>query len=537
MLKKILTLLFLLLFSLAAAGAQAPACAAGQESPSTLTGEIFAFYQNENGAEGVQELLDGYLADTAGETAEWFVWGLRQYEGSYSFSAYSAALEQYLAQNNVTNASTREKYALTLLASGSDSPYIAETADSAIGGMGVMSYVFGLHLLNNGVASANWTTQSVIAALLELAHEDGGWSIRADASLASDIDVTAMAIQSLAPHRDQSDTSIALNKALDYLSQKQTEYGDYSAFGGRNAESSAQVLIALASLGIDPYTDARFIKDGKTVVDGLLRYRLEDGKYSHFEGENYSLSATQQAFAAYVALWRLQQGKSSYYALDDYVFAVPTEPARDGEDTTGTAFFASWKLWTAFGISAAAIVVILILLVTKRGGLKEGIACALIAVLCIGVLTFCDIQSKDEYYNRVDPIENAISVTVSISCDTLIGQNNPYVPTDGVILSPCEIEVEEGGTVFDALSAAVRVYVIQMEYKGGFSSGATYISGIHYLYEFDYGELSGWMYAVNEITPGLGCAEYTLSDGDSILWYYTLDLGRDAGVYGVEGGL
>jgi hypothetical protein len=532
MLKKIILLFFILFTAVFSTGVNSSAPAAAQECPEAAIEEILAYYKTENHAEDVQTLIDGYFSDTAGETAEWFIWALRQYEGSYSFSSYSAALLRFLNNNHITNASTREKYALALLASGSDHDYIAETAENAIGGMGIMSYLFGLHLINNGVTGKTRTAQSVIAAILASAHEDGGWSVRADPSLPSDVDVTAMALQALAPYKEEPEIAEAVEKALDYLSEKQTAEGDYAAFGGRNAESCAQVIIALCALGRDPLTDARFQKNGRTVLDGLRLYRLTDGTYSHFSGENYSLSATQQALTAYVALWRYRTGKTPFYLLDDYTFA-PSGEQPEEIPPSSCGVFAAWKLWTAFGIAAGTVIAIVCLFLFKRGGPKESVACALLALACMAIVAAVDIQSKDTYYSKRNIYENPISVTVSIRCDALIGHNNPYIPSDGVILASSEIQIEEGGTVFDAVKEATRRHIIPMEYKGE-TSGATYISGLNYLYEFDYGDLSGWMYAVNGMTPGLGCAEYTLEEGDTVLWYYTLESGNDAAVYGVE---
>jgi hypothetical protein len=53
-----------------------------------------------------------------------------------------------------------------------------------------------------------------------------------------------------------------------------------------------------------------------------------------------------------------------------------------------------------------------------------------------------------------------------------------------------------------------------------------YISGINYIYEFDFGDLSGWTYTVNGKTPSVGASQYTLKDGDVIEWKYTLTLGE-----------
>lgn len=518
------------------AGTVSPAQAAAQESYADAADDILAFYKSEKGVPDVQGLVDGYLSDTAGESAEWFIWALRQYRGSYNFTSYSAALAGFLQENTLTNASTREKYALALLASGADSPYIREAADTAIGGMGVVSYIYGLHLLTNGVPSGTRTAQTVIDALLALAHTDGGWSVRADTSLPSDVDVTAMALQALAPYKEEPDVNSAIDMALLWLSEKQTAEGDYAAFGGRNAESCAQVLIALCALGIDPLTDARFLKNDNTVLDGMLRYRLPNGTYSHFAGENYSLSATLQAFTAYVALWRFYEGKTPFYILDDYNFAPPREAPGEESDAGTAGGFAAWKLWTAFCAAAGTVIVIVYLLLSKRGGLKECVVCALVGILCVGIVTYADIQSKHDYYNDRKPIENAISVTVTIRCDTLSGHNNSYLPDDCVILPPSVVQIEKGGTVFDAVKEAARRYVIPLEFRGEIASGATYVAGISHLYEFDYGATSGWMYAVNNVTTEIGCAEYALSSGDTVFWYYTLDLGRDADFYGLEDG-
>ena len=54
-----------------------------------------------------------------------------------------------------------------------------------------------------------------------------------------------------------------------------------------------------------------------------------------------------------------------------------------------------------------------------------------------------------------------------------------------------------------------------------------YISGINYLYEFDYGDLSGWIFKVNGVESSVGCSSFVLSDGDVIEWCYTLNYGKD----------
>ena len=88
-----------------------------------------------------------------------------------------------------------------------------------------------------------------------------------------------------------------------------------------------------------------------------------------------------------------------------------------------------------------------------------------------------------------------------------------------------EFDIEEDDTVYDILIEATRRNEIHMENSG--TGGMVYIAGINYIYEFDYGDLSGWMYFVNGEEASVGCDSYKLSDGDKIQWLYTRNLGDD----------
>lgn len=135
------------------------------------------------------------------------------------------------------------------------------------------------------------------------------------------------------------------------------------------------------------------------------------------------------------------------------------------------------------------------------------------------------------------PEPEEISVTIEIRCDTLAQDlsklEDPaltaYVPADGTILRTTKVKVKEGTTVFDVLNRVCRDKNIQVESSYTPAYGSYYVEGINYLYEFDGGNLSGWMYKVNGWFPNYGCSEYTLKDGDQIVWVYTCDLGNDVG--------
>lgn len=158
---------------------------------------------------------------------------------------------------------------------------------------------------------------------------------------------------------------------------------------------------------------------------------------------------------------------------------------------------------------------------------RAALLCGLL--LCLALLTTACGGSSAE-------AETAGSCAVSISCATIL--NNPdqlnaakadFVPADGVILPETEVSFTQGETVFDLLQRVCRDNGISMESSWSPLYKSAYIEGIAQLYEFDCGELSGWMYSVNGEFPNYGCSKYTLKDGDVICWVYTCDLGEDVG--------
>jgi len=132
--------------------------------------------------------------------------------------------------------------------------------------------------------------------------------------------------------------------------------------------------------------------------------------------------------------------------------------------------------------------------------------------------------------------EKTYTCTISINCDNILKNwsmldksKQSCVPADGWILKEVEVEFKKGQTVFDVLKDITKKKSIQLEYSFTALYGSYYIEGIHNLYEFDCGELSGWEYCVNGKFPAFGCSKYVLKDGDKIEWKYTCDLGADVG--------
>ncbi|MCC8048021.1 MAG: DUF4430 domain-containing protein [Oscillospiraceae bacterium] len=120
--------------------------------------------------------------------------------------------------------------------------------------------------------------------------------------------------------------------------------------------------------------------------------------------------------------------------------------------------------------------------------------------------------------------------------DWLDSEKAELVPSDGWILPPTEVTFYEGESVFDVLLRTCTENKIHLEFSETPLYASAYIEGIANLYEFDCGELSGWMYKVNETFPNFGCSRYALSDGDTVSWLYTCDLGADIGGSNFAGG-
>lgn len=189
---------------------------------------------------------------------------------------------------------------------------VTDTSKTDINGL-----VMGLLALN----SRNYTSDTswLVQAILTQQNEDGSWSASADTKPVGDVDMTAMALQALAPYyKDGGNETVntAVEKALNWLS------GKYRS-GYDSSESCAQVVIALSALNLDANTDARFTKtvEGKTlsVLGNLLQYRVaENGGFKHqFADKAVNEMATEQALCAMAAYARFTEKANALYDMTD----------------------------------------------------------------------------------------------------------------------------------------------------------------------------------------------------------------------------
>lgn len=463
------------------------------------------------GEKDIQSFIDSSLKDAP--AYEWYAITFSQ-QDSFDFSSCKDQLIDSFRNTSARAAVTRQKYALALLAADLGLSPIQDEIDLTIGAQGIMSWVYGLHLIHNGFVSSLHTSSSVIDTLLSLQLEDGGWALT---GAVGNADVTAMTVQALAPHRENELVQEAIDRAIDLLSRQQDEDGGYKSYGVSNPESAAQVIVALTACGIDPFTDARFIKNENTLLDFITLFVLEDGSLSHTLGASANAMATAQTYYALISHQRLMDGKGGLYEFDK------TEASASVQKSHLT-----YKHIAAIAVGALSVLSVFVLLLLKKPNRKNLLFIVIIALLLIAVIFFTDFKSADEFYKDVTSLkENRIgTVTIRIRADKIT--ENPlisYIPADGIILKNTSVPLSEGDTVYDILLEVCRANKIHMEKSG--AEGMIYIVGINHTYEFDYGDLSGWKYYVNDVSPSVGCDQYTLKDGDRIEWHYTLELGND----------
>lgn len=497
--------------------------------------DILSYKLSSIHATDVQAFIDGELCNKAGKGVEWYALALLSSGETYDYSNYRHALEKYLSENKTGGASTMQRNALVLLALGSESDSIGQIFYDTAGKEGIMSLVFALHLARYGCESERYSANSIADELLLRITEDGGWSL---GGTKADVDVTAMTVQALAYlATSRSDVKEALERATKYLSSAQLENGGFSSYGAPNAESCAQVIIALCSLGIDPETSEDFIKNSNSVVDALSTYKSENGGFSHTLGGEVNDTATVQALMAFTALDKMRQGGKDFYDLGNISYEMPSDLQASDKDLTGSdntpvknesiqekqGFFEEnrHKIIIISVIFDLFVIGAILLFVLGKRKINNYIFLAIICFALIATVIFSDIKAPGDYYGKAEEKEDPIgSVSISIRCDVLSGENDSRVPSDAVILEESEFLIEKGDTVLDILIEAAKKHSISIDEAEG------YVSGIANIYEYDFGDLSGWTYYVNGESPSVGAGSYILSDGDRIEWKYTKILGE-----------
>ena len=307
---------------------------------------------SENGT----ELPPEFISDAGNSYSDWYAVTLGRIGIRGDYGSYLALLRDYVERRYRTAeklsayaATEWHRISLTVLALGGDPTCFGTDADgnnidliadgtynrsetAALGAQGVNAYIWSLITLDSlgyeVPAESGDTRESMILEVLGSQLDDGGFSLDGKKS---DIDVTAMALQALSPYREDETVAAAAERAVRYLSEEQTPRGDFISWGQRSLESTAQVAVALCTLGIDPETDSRFIKDGNNIISSIMNYRADDGGFLRTydnapdKKESSDYVASEQALRALCAFYRYRNGLRSFYD-----FRSETEAQTDG---------------------------------------------------------------------------------------------------------------------------------------------------------------------------------------------------------------
>lgn len=504
---------------------------------------------------------------TAGSTGgEWMVLGFarsgREVPDSY-YDSVVAYVDEKIDDNgrlHATKCTANCRFIVALTAIGKDPTDVG--GHNLLAGLNDMGYIRKV-----GVSGVIWTLiafdcgkyempkgidrETLVDTILDFQVPGGGWATSGNIA---DPDVTSMAIQALAPYQEDPEVRSALDIAVTVLAGMLDETGNFPSQYGASSESVSQVIVALCTLGIDPNTDPRFVKNGMSALDGLLGYYVEGGGFKHIHSGKIDGIATEQGYYALTAYFRMLEGKTPLYDMTDGSAVTPQQT----QQTEAEKHDLLW-IWIVLG-AGITLAAACLLLKKKLGKRKTANAIMVVIILTVAALGIGSAlrsgvfdngpELGNEYKitqipdNRLVTTENTENIcTITIRCDTVLDNQNlleeakvPYVPADGVILPEVTVEFTPGENVFQVLQRVCEAADIPLEYSWTPLYDSYYLEGICHLYEFDCGPESGWMYQVSGKFPNYGCSSYEVQPGDSIEWLYScIGLGADLGADVMEG--
>ena len=319
----------------------------------------------DNGSTADGPLINDAYLEMAGTTpGDWYQIGMSRMRINDDYAGYLAVIRdivqaRYREESKLSSAKATEwhRIALAILAAGGDPTDFGTDANGAainliadgtydrgktasLGRQGINGWIWGLIALDARrypvPEGAFNSRDDIIVEILRQQLADGGFALTGPVS---DVDITAMALQAFAPYVDSEKTYTytqhvsgievtksvgqAVDEALVWLAAAQDDDGDFFSWGTQNVESTVQTVVALCCLGIDPQTDPRFIKNGKTPLDGIMKYRMPDGGFIHsftYDPDNptslptqSNTMASEQVLYALAAVRRQMQGMRTLY--------------------------------------------------------------------------------------------------------------------------------------------------------------------------------------------------------------------------------
>ena len=419
-----------------------------------------------------------------------------------------------------------------------------------------------------------------INSLLDAQISDGSWGIDADFP-GSNVDMTAMVVQALAPYcSTNANVKDAVDKAVKWLSAEYQKTGDYGS-----SESAAQVIVALSALGIDAKTDSRFQHNGISVLSNFLSYADPNSKgFLHDKQPNSTVNqmASEQAAYTLVAYDRYVNGskrlydmsdvtkrenadaqavidminqigyvdESSYNAIAEARNAYNKLSAADKEKVTNyntlTAAETSYKAilkqkqtdqYKALKAhyddllndktkkyGTAAKKKLASILQQAQTDMNAAESCERVTAIYEKAITDLDAVKPGDIevtFRLIGALE--ATQDVDLTTDSYLPEYVTWVPTTTYAL-------QENATVYDLFTEAMSD--AGLRYIGAESNYVSTIYapsclGGYALSEFTNGKKSGWMYTVNGTHPNQGLKNWTLKDGDVVIWHYVNDYSHE----------
>ena len=529
---------------------------------------------------------------------EWAVLGLARGNASVTNSYYDGYYDRVVAyvkaninskgQLDSNKSTENSRIILALTAIGED--------PTSVGGRNLLTALNDLSYVkkqgSNGpiwallaVDSGNYIynyRDKLIDTILDERTEDGGWTHTGNTA---DVDMTAMAIQALAPYNDEDHPKVksAIEAALTLLSGMQQNDGGFASFGTPNSESAAQVVVALSALGLDANTDSHFVKNGHSVLENLLSYEQEDGSFQHTtDGSGNNQMSAEQGTYALVAYDRYvnkahtlydmtdvvkredasaqevidminQIGyvdESSYNAIAEARNAYNKLSAADKEKVTNyntlTAAETSYKeilkqkrteqykLLKAHHdellndktkkYGTAAKKKLASILQQAQTDMNAAESCERVTAIYEKAITDLDAVKPGDIevtFRLIGALE--ATQDVDLTTDSYLPEYVTWVPTKTYAL-------QENATVYDLFTEAMSD--AGLRYIGAESNYVSTIYapsclGGYTLSEFTNGKKSGWMYTVNGTHPNQGLKNWTLNDNDVVVWHYVNDYSHE----------
>lgn len=529
---------------------------------------------------------------------EWAVLGLARGNASVTNSYYDGYYDRVVAyvkaninskgQLDSNKSTENSRIILALTAIGED--------PTSVGGRNLLTALNDLSYVkkqgSNGpiwallaVDSGNYIynyRDKLIDTILDERTEDGGWTHTGNTA---DVDMTAMAIQALAPYNDEDHPKVksAIEAALTLLSGMQQNDGGFASFGTPNSESAAQVVVALSALGLDANTDSHFVKNGHSVLENLLSYEQEDGSFQHTtDGSGNNQMSAEQGTYALVAYDRYvnkahtlydmtdvvkredasaqevidminQIGyvdESSYNAIAEARNAYNKLSAADKEKVTNyntlTAAETSYKAilkqkqtdqYKALKAhyddllndktkkyGTAAKKKLASILQQAQTDMNAAESCERVTAIYEKAITDLDAVKPGDIevtFRLIGALE--ATQDVDLTTDSYLPEYVTWVPTKTYAL-------QENATVYDLFTEAMSD--AGLRYIGAESNYVSTIYapsclGGYTLSEFTNGKKSGWMYTVNGTHPNQGLKNWTLNDNDVVVWHYVNDYSHE----------